>query len=143
MVKVREDMTGWKMWEHGVPDSKLIVISQADDYIAPDGRHFARWECECSCEEHNRIITRGDYIRNGVTLSCGCYHREQLVNRNKDGHFNIYNLSGEYGIGWTSNTNKEFYFDLEDYDKIKDYCWLEQVSNGVSTLQAHNVKTKK
>lgn len=38
---------------------------------------------------------------------------------------NEYDLSGEYGIGWTSNTNKEFYFDLEDYDKIKNYCWSE------------------
>ena len=38
--------------------------------------------------------------------------------------YNKYDLSGEYGIGWTSNTNQEFYFDLEDYDKIKDYCWI-------------------
>ena len=39
---------------------------------------------------------------------------------------NIYDLSGEYGIGWTSNTNEEFYFDKEDYGKIKDYCWHER-----------------
>ena len=26
-------------------------------------------------------------------------------------------------MGYTSNTNEPFYFDLEDYDKIKDYCW--------------------
>jgi hypothetical protein len=32
-------------------------------------------------------------------------------------------LSGDYGIGWTTNTNVEFYFDLEDYYLIKDYCW--------------------
>lgn len=38
---------------------------------------------------------------------------------------NIYDLCGEFGIGWTSNTNEEFYFDLEDYDKIKDYCWIK------------------
>ena len=41
--------------------------------------------------------------------------------------YNKYDLSGEYGIGYTSNTDSygrnEFYFDLEDYDKIKDYCW--------------------
>lgn len=36
--------------------------------------------------------------------------------------YNRYDLSGEYGIGWT-NKDEEFYFDLEDYDKIKDYCW--------------------
>lgn len=35
---------------------------------------------------------------------------------------NTYDLSGEYGIGYTSKGD-EFWFDLEDYDKIKDYCW--------------------
>ena len=37
--------------------------------------------------------------------------------------YNTYDLSGEYGIGYTSNGEK-FYFDLDDYDKIKDYCWF-------------------
>lgn len=36
--------------------------------------------------------------------------------------YNEYNLSGEYGIGYTFK-GEEFYFDLEDYTKIKDYCW--------------------
>lgn len=42
--------------------------------------------------------------------------------RNKIKKYNTYNLSGDYGIGYTSK-GEEFYFDLEDYDKIKDYCW--------------------
>jgi len=36
--------------------------------------------------------------------------------------YNTYDLTGEYGIGYTLK-GEEFYFDLEDYDKIKDYCW--------------------
>lgn len=36
--------------------------------------------------------------------------------------FNKYDLSGEYGIGYTSK-GEEFYFDLEDYDLIKNYTW--------------------
>ena len=36
--------------------------------------------------------------------------------------YNIYDLSGEYGIGYTFK-NEKFYFDLEDYNKIKDDCW--------------------
>lgn len=35
---------------------------------------------------------------------------------------NQYDLSGEYGIGYTSN-GSPFYFDLDDYDRIKNYCW--------------------
>ena len=53
---------------------------------------------------------------------------------------NIYDLSGEYGIGRASNTNQEFYFDLEDYDKIKDYCWSETVvgpNKNFHVLSAH------
>lgn len=39
---------------------------------------------------------------------------------------NKYDITSfDYGIGWATNTNKEFYFDLEDYDKIKDLCWCE------------------
>lgn len=37
--------------------------------------------------------------------------------------YNKFDVSGEFGIGWSSNTNEEFYFDLEDYEKIKDICW--------------------
>lgn len=36
--------------------------------------------------------------------------------------YNNYNLSGEYGIGYTTK-NEPFYFDLEDYELIKNYCW--------------------
>lgn len=36
--------------------------------------------------------------------------------------YNQYDLSGEYGIGYTSK-GEPFYFDIEDYDKIKNHCW--------------------
>lgn len=35
---------------------------------------------------------------------------------------NDYNLDGEYGIGYT-HKGQPFYFDLEDYNKIKDISW--------------------
>ena len=70
------------------------------------------------------MIVNGIYLKSGHTTSCGCYKREKTVEVHKK--YNKYDLSGDFGIGWTSNTNKEFYFDLEDYDKIKDYCWYEK-----------------
>lgn len=61
------DMTGWKMWEHGVPDSKLTVIERA-----PNGKNRrSRWICECNCEEHKRIIADGSNIRSGNTNGDG------------------------------------------------------------------------
>ena len=38
---------------------------------------------------------------------------------------NVYVLDGEYGIGFTTNTNRKFFFDKEDYERIKGYCWYE------------------
>lgn len=36
---------------------------------------------------------------------------------------NMYDLSGKHGVGYTNIHNLPFYFDLEDYDKIKEYTW--------------------
>lgn len=127
MVKVKEDMTGWIMSEHGVPDSRLTVIKQTDDHINRSGEHSARWLCQCSCEKGTILAVIGRDLRSGHTLSCGCYKRESTSCRLKK--YNKYDLSGNYGIGWTTNTNREFYFDLEDYDKIKHCCWCENVLN--------------
>ena len=121
MVKVREDMTGWVMKEHGVPNSRLTVIKQADDYVDRNGAHYAQWVCQCNCEEDKQIIARGTDIRNGHTLSCGCWKIEICSDVNKK--TNKYDLSGEYGILWSTNTNEEIYFDLEDASNILQYCW--------------------
>ena len=61
--------------------------------------------------------------------------------------YNKYDLSGDYGVGYTSNTNEQFYFDLEDYDKIKDYCWRvhhpSKIAPEYKTLSAYDPNTKK
>ena len=137
MVKVKEDMTGWVMSEHGVPDSRLTVLYQTEDHISSGGQHFARWMCQCSCNEKNIFPVRQEYLRSGHTKSCGCLVDDTVARPRPDRRkLNTYDLSGEYGIGWTHNTNREFYFDLEDYDKIKNYCWREDISpNGYSMLK--------
>ena len=57
------DMTGWKMWEHGVSDSRLIVIERADDHIDPNGKRHIRWLCECVCGLNKTIIADAGNIR--------------------------------------------------------------------------------
>ena len=80
----------------------------------------SKWVCLCDCG--NLICVKSNSLTSNNTKSCGCYHAKK---NHKQRKYNTYDLSGEYGIGWTSNTNKEFYFDLEDYDKIKNRCWSE------------------
>lgn len=134
MVKTKDDMTGWNMWEHGVPDSKITVIKQVDDYIDSRGRRYSQWLCYCSCNKNKTFVIRGSSLRNGSARSCGCIKKEIPFGRPKE--YNKYDLSGEYGVGWTSNTNEEFYFDLEDYNVIKEYTWYAFMDGSTKALGA-------
>ena len=135
------DMTGWKMWEHGVPNSRITVIKRAEDIIKKDGKYETAWWCQCNCGSEP-FVALGYNIKNGNTNSCGCYKldRDFEVNRKT----NNYNYSREYGIGYTINTNREFYFDWDDFDLIKDYCWYEQINKrGYHSLEARDWKNDK
>lgn len=106
MVKTKEDLTG-KVF------GRLTVIEQTDDYIDKKGQHYARWLCECNCPNHNMIKVRTSALKSGNTTSCGCFHTELVQSIGINNKLtNKYDLSGEHGIGWTTNTNREFYFDL-------------------------------
>lgn len=117
MIKVRKNLTG-KIY------GRLKVIKQADDYCSPCGQKKTMWLCQCECGNYCTVI--GNNLQKGTTTSCGCY-ATQLLKENSyhnqiSKKYNIYNLSGDYGIGYTFNGEK-FYFDLEDYDLIKRFCW--------------------
>ena len=129
MVKVKEDLTG-KRFE------RLKVIRQADDYVRPNGRRSAQWLVKCDCGSEPFVVL-GASLKSNKTKSCGCLNREkQLEFVQNSKKYNAYDLSGEYGIGWTTNTNEEFWFDLEDYGKIKDYCWRSQ-GNYIITIDSN------
>ena len=105
------DLTGQKF-------GRLTVIRKAEN---PSEAHI-KWLCECECG--NFITTRGTSLRSGITKSCGCLVGDKIREWNKSNKkCNVYDLTGDRGIGYASNTNEPFYFDLEDYDKIKNYYW--------------------
>ena len=132
MVRVKQDLTGKR---YGM----LEVLYQAEDYIAPNGWRAAQWVCKCDCGNDNYIV-RGDLLRYQQIDSCGCCKSDKIARSNKK--YNKYDLSGEYGIGWTTNTNQKFYFDLDAYDKIKGYCWFEHMTMpNFSTLSAFDPAT--
>lgn len=111
---------------------KLTVIEQAEDYVTPKGVHMAMWLVKCDCEKSKPFKTQGAALVSGRTRSCGCYLKEKMKK------YNTYDLSNEYGIGYTSN-GEEFWFDIEDYDKISKYCWY--YSDGY--VVAHDIDNNK
>ena len=86
------------------------------------------WKCQCNCENKTIKNIVGSSLIRGLTKSCGCIRTEKSSKRK----INTYNLHGDYGIGYTSK-NEEFYFDLEDYNKIKLFYWRINDSGYVIT----------
>lgn len=82
------------------------------------------WQCYCeACG--NYVLRNRHSFMSGTVKSCGCHNYERSpLNRKRS---NSYDLTGEYGIGYTKK-GEPFYFDLEDYNKIKDYSWY--ISHG-------------
>ena len=91
----------------------------------------AQWWCLCDCQtnklpdEQKLTLVVGTNLTRGITKSCGCLQREIASETHRKP--NTYDWSREYGVGFTSQPDSygryEFYFDKEDYDKIKDYTW--------------------
>lgn len=107
---------------------KWKVLYQVEDYVSPKGQHQPMWMCECQCDKHTRKSVKAYVLNRGESTSCGCYNVEATKKRNS--RQNTYKLiNDEYYIGYTQS-GKEFYFDKEDYDLIKDYCWNIDNSNG-------------
>lgn len=72
------DMTGWKMWEHGILDSKLTVLEEDINYKQSHNlKKGTYWKCQCQCgalktfESHN--------LRNGKSKSCGCVRKSNYI----------------------------------------------------------------
>ena len=145
LVKVKEDLTGKTF-------GRLTVLGRAEDYVSPKGYKKAQWVCQCSCQNKTIITVFGSALtkKKHGTRSCGCLQKEAAaeIGRNKrkcnDYELNLEDEHGLYGIGYCTNTNSKFYFDMDDYDKIKNYTWSEYVTtNNYHTAIAYDSNSKK
>lgn len=118
--------------------NKLTVVERVNDYISPHGRHERQWLCKCECGG-TRIATTS-HLRTGLTQSCGCLQKQRAMENGKAGKkYNEYDLSGEYGVGYTLK-GQPFYFDLADYEKIKNICWSFNGANYLTgNLGSNNI----
>lgn len=54
---------------------KLVVVEEAEPIYSKTGKMIRRWKCKCDCG--NITIVRHGDLRNGSTVSCGCYNYEK------------------------------------------------------------------
>lgn len=106
----------------GMKFGKLTVIGRAPSKKYGKGSYISFWYCTCDCqlqlpENEREIITvSGANLKLGKTVSCGCYKREWAKKVNK------YEVSGNVVKMYDSN-GKEFLIDLDDLERVKQYCW--------------------
>lgn len=111
---------------------RLTVIEEATSNI----KYRRAWRCKCECGNTKDIIVTTDSLKNGRTQSCGCLQRERASKSNK--RYNRYEFKDDYVIGYT-NKGEQFIFDKDDYDKVKNYCWM--ISDNGYVVSQYNGKT--
>ena len=116
---------------------RLTVLEMGESRYQPSGKQRIFWKCKCDCGRIKEID--GQSLRSGGTISCGCYRSEH--NRESQLKPNIYDLTGEYGVCYFNNGGK-FIFDLEDYDKIKEYTWCRRQGGYAGCTRKENGKSK-
>ena len=126
---------------------RWTVLSRAEDKVDEQGHHFTRWNCRCECGTQK--IVYGNSLTSGRSKSCGCYRKEVSKENGykSKGAPNKYEFDGDCGIGYTINKDMsvKFYFDIEDYDKIKQYRWKISeygyiiCTNFYTTIRLHRI----
>lgn len=111
------DLTGRKF-------GRLTVIKKGEK--VKHGKP-AKWLCKCDCG--NELFVTSYSLRSGNTKSCGCLANElsaeRMKKRFKGNHYEFFD---DYVIGYASNTEEQFFIDLEDYEKIKNITWVSHHS---------------
>lgn len=84
------------------------------------------------CNSGELIETKLKQLLKGNTGMCK--HCRSNIGRMKGNpqNYNTYIFTDNFIIGHTNN-GKEFYIDIDDYEKIKDYCWHINAQGYVAT----------
>lgn len=107
---------------------RLIVLGRAPNHITPGGQSKAMWYCICNCGSNKILTVMGTHLKSGHTTSCGCIQVERAIEANTKRN----KYDEKNGIGYIE-PNIEFYFSLEDYEKIKDHSWYISNNGYVQT----------
>jgi hypothetical protein len=102
---------------------KLLVLNEIKKR---DKYGNVMWECLCDCGNKKNI--QGASLRQGLTKTCNKCRTTKYYNKN------------DFMIGVTPK-GQEFYFDKDDYEKIKMFVWHVDRHGYVETLP-NNKHTK-
>lgn len=94
-----------------------------------DNRNRTRIYYNCVCDCGNKHVASSMSLKNGQVKSCGCLKLKIYESKKKT---NRYEFFDNYVVGYDCK-GMEFYFDLEDYDRVKEFCWNGSLTAGYFT----------
>lgn len=80
--------------------------------------------CECECGNIKSIDSSA--LKSGTVVSCGCYQKElsKTIIPDKNRKHNNYRIENNcVYMKSSTNNNDEFIIDIDDFDKVYNYCW--------------------
>ena len=114
----------------------LTVIEKTDKRY----HGYVVWKCKCDCGNIKEVSSHNLAYNKGIT-SCGCMN-SQRTKENMSKH-NIYKFAGKNCVCYTEDMKFKFFFDKEDYDKLKEYYWTNHAKAGDYYVTAFNKGSKK
>ena len=100
--------------------NRLTVLGEDLEKTKEMGRRYVK--CLCDCGNYTSVASW--VFDKGVTKSCGCLQKEKMkeFNKTKKKYSKII-VEKDFAYVSLSKSNKFAIVDLEDIDKVKDYCW--------------------
>lgn len=116
-----------------------LTVVRRNGYKVRPGQRRQLWECRCECGEI--MTTVAIRLRNGTTVSCGCYNREQTVKRSTK-HGRYYTVEYRLMHGAKQRARRqgiEFSITLDDII-VPDLCPLlgVRIAAGQNTIQPNS-----
>ena len=102
--------------------NKLVVLEDSG-LRNTDGT--IKWHCKCDCGNYNNVNTTN--LLRGITKSCGCLRKEAIRKAKKK--YNTFTIDGDICY-CTDSKGLTFIIDKEDYNKIKEICWVVDEHDG-------------
>lgn len=128
--KIRKDINNIIGNKYGHYTVLELDSSKRQQYFEKQKGYKTYYICQCDCGTIKSV--RGEHLINGKTQSCGCSSkRGNNEYRTKD---NIIIKKDDKDVYLkASNSEDIFIIDLEDYELIKQYCWLACKDNSGKT----------
>lgn len=111
---------------------QLTVIRKTEERICGQ----IVWECKCDCGTIVKAI--GGNLKNGSVKRCNNCRIDRVRTARKKNDFEVVGNTVYVSL---SNTTDKFICDLDDWEKLKKYCWFKEVQGYVVAMI--NGKTRK